>query len=128
MGWEEIGTLMGMLLAVAAVLLLAYLFTRFLAGRGLGGTPFSRYGKRSENLRVLERLPLGREQYLAVVQIGEQCLLLGVTPAGITLLRDLSGEESVLWKEPPSSAFEGGRSTPMRFQDVLQEVLKQKKR
>lgn len=123
MTWDEIATLMGMLLAVALVLLLAYGFTRFLAGRGTllshGG------GSRSGNLRVLDRLPLGREQYVALVQMGERRMLLGVTPAQITLLRELNQEEAALWDEPQ---FSGGTpGTAMRFQDALREVLKQKK-
>ncbi len=122
MTWEEIGTLLGMLLAVALVLVLAYVCTRLLAGRG---TLFSRGGSRSGNLRVVDRLPLGREQYIVLVQLGQQNMLLGVTPSQITLLRELNEEEAALWDEPHLP--EGAPGAAVRFQDALREVLKQKK-
>ena len=122
MSWEEIGTLLGMLLAVAVVLVLAYGCTRLLAGRG---GLLSRGVSLSGNLRVLERLALGREQSVAVVQVGDRRLLLGVTPAQITLLRELDEEEAAKWDEPRPP--EGISGTAMRFQDALREVLKQKK-
>ena len=127
MPWEEIGALLGMLAAVVAVLLLAWLFTRRLAGRVPGMARFlpGRDGK----LRVLERLPLGREQYLAVVQAGEALLLLGVTPSQISLVRELSAEEAAAWmreaeNEPPS----GGPEANPPFREALREVLKQRKK
>jgi len=69
MTWAEIGTLFGMLTAVVVILLLAWLFTRYLAGRTPGAMRFSR--NRDGRLQLLERMPLGREQYLAVVRAGE---------------------------------------------------------
>lgn len=124
MTWEEIGTLLGMLLAVGLVLVLAYVCTRLLAGRG---SLLSRSGSRSGNLRVLERLALGREQSAILVQVGTRCVLLGVTPSHITLLRELSEEEAALWDGPQLSSEEGTPGTGIRFQDALREVLKQKK-
>lgn len=122
MTWEEIGTLLGMLLAVALVLVLAYVCTRLLAGRG---ALLSRSGGRSGNLRVMERLALGREQSVILVQMGARRVLLGVTPSQITLLRELSEEEAALWDEPQGPQNPPGAA--IRFQDALREVLKQKK-
>jgi len=42
-----------------------------------------------EYLRVVERVPLSREAYVAVVQAGGRSLLIGVTPQGIALLAPL---------------------------------------
>lgn len=116
MTWNEIGTLLGMLLAVALVLALAYGCTRLLARRGalLPG------GGRGGRLRVLERLSLGREQSVVVAQIGVKRVLLGVTPAQITLLRELSGEEAALWDEVQK---DGGPDGAARFQDALRAAL-----
>lgn len=116
MTWNEIGTLLGMLLAVALVLALAYGCTRLLARRGalLPG------GGRGGRLRVLERLSLGREQSVVVAQIGAKRVLLGVTPAQITLLRELSGEEAALWDEVQK---DGGPDGAARFQDALRAAL-----
>ncbi|BAL01152.1 flagellar biosynthetic protein FliO [Oscillibacter valericigenes Sjm18-20] len=127
MPWTEIGTLLGMLAAVVVILLLAWLFTRYLAGRTPGAMRFSR--NRNGKLQLLERMPLGREQYLAVVRAGETYLLLGVTGSQITLLRELSAQEASKWTEdetdtPPEST--PGEAMP--FRDALREVWKQRKK
>lgn len=124
MSWEEIATLLGMLGAIVGVLLLAYFSTRYLAGRGIGG--LSRIKGRGGQLCLLDRMPLGREQYLAVVRAGSSCLLIGVTGSQITLLRELSEEDAALWK--PEDPGDGAAAAPMAFQDALREVWKQKKK
>lgn len=127
MPWEEIGALLGMLAAVLGVLVLAWLFTRHLAGRtpGLGGFLPGRNGK----LRLLERMPLGREQSLVVVRAGEKVLLLGVTGREISLLRELSAEEAAAWdNEAQTVSSAAGPEAPIPFRDALREVLKQRKK
>lgn len=127
MPWEEIGALLGMLAAVLGVLVLAWLFTRYLARRapGLGGFLPGRSGK----LRLLERMPLGREQFLAVVQAGEIYLLLGVTGSGVSLLRELSAEEAAAWdSEAQAASPPAGPEASIPFRDALRDVLKQRKK
>ena len=128
MTWEALGTLLGMLLAVVAVLCLAYFATRFLAGKGAGGA-LGRFTGRSRNLQVLERIPLGREQFLTAARAGERYFLLGVTPSSVTLLRELDAEEAdALW---PETLPEDGGSAPaapeMKFQDALKAAIRRKK-
>ncbi len=127
MQWEEIGALLGMLAAVLGVLVLAWLFTRYLAGHapGLGGFLPGKSGK----LRLLERLPLGREQSLVMVRAGETVLLLGVTGREISLLRELSAEEAEAWDSAAQTASPAaGAEAPIPFRDALREVLKQRKK
>ena len=121
MTWNEIGTLLGMLLAVALVLALAYGCTRLLARRG---TLLPGAGGRSGRLRVLDRLPLGREQSVVVAQIGARRVLLGVTPSQITLLWELNEEEAALWDGPQGGGAPDGAA---RFQDTLRAALGRKK-
>lgn len=120
----ELFTLLGMLLTVALVLLLAWLVTRYLAGRGLGMRRPSGAGKR---MNLLEQMPLGREQRLALVQVGERYFLLGISSAGISRLAELSGEEAARWTE------ENGIGTPPRppaagFREFLQDALNRKRK
>ncbi len=127
MPWAEIGTLLGMLTAVVVILLLAWLFTRYLAGRTSGAMRFSR--NRNGRLQLLERMPLGREQYLAVVRAGETYLLLGVTGSQIALLRELSAEEASAWTEEETGVSpDSGPGVPIPFRDALREVWKQRKK
>lgn len=113
--WQS---LLGMLAAVLAVLALAYCFTRFVGSQGLRGAARPRGGR----LRVLERLPLGKEQQLAVVELGERCLLLGVTAAGITVLAELTPEERALWQAQP----QGAQGQPASFKEALKTTLDQR--
>ena len=115
----EIGTLIGALAAVAAVLALAWIATRCLAMR-LPAARFSAAG--AGRLRLVERLPLGRlplgrEEYLAVVRAGETVLLLGVSAGQITLLKELSADEAAQWTAEPAGA------QPMPFREALRQVL-----
>lgn len=128
MHWEQIGALMGMVAAVALVLCLAYFFTRYFAVKGLGGIGGVRSWGRESKLRLLDRMPLGREQYLAVVQAGKTCFLLGVTGTQVTLLRELNAEEAALWLAEAEETPNGELSSPIHFQDALKEVLKQRKK
>ena len=85
-------SLIWMLLCVVVIIVLAYLFTRYVAGRrGLGG--FGAPGG-TGRFKALARLSLGREQSAVLVQAGERYLLLGGAPSGVTLLAALSQEEA----------------------------------
>ena len=64
--------------AILGVLVLAYLFTRYVAGRGQGGGP-SRLGKRM--LTILDQVAVGKDQRLLLVRAGETYYLLGVQEA-----------------------------------------------
>ena len=117
-GLDSLLSLIWLLVCVLAVVVLAYLFTRYVAGRGgtigvPGGT---------ERFRVLARLSLGREQSAVLVKAGEKYLLLGVTASGITLLKDLTPEEAeAVYALPPD------QPPPPSFGEALRAVLKQKK-
>ena len=113
-------SLIWLLVCVVAIIGLAFWFTRYVVGRGaLNGLGMS---PGTEQFRVLARLNLGREQMLILVQAGERCFLLGVTPSAISTLAEFTQEEAELWQvaqEPPD--------TP-NFREALRMVLRQKKR
>lgn len=120
----EIFSLLGMLLVVAAVLALAYFVTRYLGGRGMG---LPSGGPRGAHMRVVDQLPLGREQRLALVRVGGRWLLLGVSPGAIQLLAELSEEEAALWQsEPGPGQTDGGTPLPS-FREAFLESLRRKK-
>lgn len=90
-----------LLAVILLVLAAAYVFTRW-AGKNLGGGLIGGLGGR-RRLTVLDRASLGRDQSLLVVQAGERWLLLGSTPAGVTLLAELTEEEGKRWLPPTPS-------------------------
>ena len=117
-GLSSLFSLIWMLVCVLAVVVLAYLFTRYVAGRG--GTLGASGG--SERFQVLARLPLGREQSAVLVKAGEKYLLLGVTASQITVLKELTRPEAEAVYALPSD-----QPAPPSFGEALRSLLKQKK-
>ena len=117
-GLDSLLSLVWMLVCVLAVIVLAYLFTRYVAGRGgMIGTSGG-----SDRFKVLSRLSLGREQSAVLVKAGEKYLLLGVTASKIDLLMELTPEEAeAVYALPPD------QPAPPSFGEALRAVLKQKK-
>ena len=117
-GLSSLFSLIWLLVCVLAVVVLAFLFTRYVAGRG--GTLGVSGG--SERFQVLARLPLGREQSAVLVKAGEKYLLLGVTPSKVAVLKELTAEEAeAVYALPPD------QPAPPSFSEALRTVLKQKK-
>lgn len=115
-------SLLGALVVIALVLAGAYAFTRWAGTRLAAGHIPNAGGRR---LRVLDRAVVGKDQLLLVVQAGERYLLLGSTPAGLTLLAELSREEGEDWLVPPSAAGADGAKLP-DFQAILQRLREKK--
>ena len=112
-------SLVWLLVCVVAIIVLAYLFTRYVAGRG---GSFLGAGGGTDRFKVLCRLPLGRDQAAVLVQAGERYLLLWVTPSGVTMLAELSREEAEALYARPTD-----QPAPPSFGEALRTVLKQKK-
>ena len=118
-GFESLLSLLWVLLCVVVIVALAYLFTRYAAGRG--GLGMMGMAGGGQQFKVLARLALGREQAAVLVQAGERYLLLGVAPSGISALAELSREEAqALCQRPEQPA-------PPSFREALRTVLQQRK-
>ncbi|MCI9555804.1 MAG: flagellar biosynthetic protein FliO [Lawsonibacter sp.] len=112
MWWRPVLSVLALLAVILLVLAGAYLFTRW-AGRGL---VLSTGGGGRGRLQAVERLSLGRDQSLVVVRTGTRFLLLGCTPAGISLLRELTPEEGEGWSTPQTSG------APPDFLSLIQRL------
>lgn len=110
-------TLLWMLAAVVVVLVLAYLATRWISTRGIGGVMG---GGSGGDFCVLRQIVVGRSERLMLVRLRERCLLLGVTAGGISLLMELEPEEAEDWFNPKPNAAPS-------FLDILRENFKKKK-
>lgn len=110
-------SLIALVAATAAVIALAYWFTRHIVG-GLHWNGFEMQQKGGQ-LGVLAQTSLGKDQRVAVLQAGERFFLVGITPQSVSLLAELTKEEAGAWlKEPPTGA---AREIP--FQQALLEKL-----
>ena len=112
-------SLVWLLVCVVVIIVLAYLFTRYVAGRG---GSFLGAGGSTDRFKVLCRLSLGRDQAAVLVRAGERYLLLGVAPSGVTMLAELSREEAEALYTRPTD-----QPAPRSFGEALRTVLKQKK-
>lgn len=112
-------SLLWVVLCVAAILVLAYWFTRYVAVRGFPG---AQGPKGPEQFQVLARLALGREESLVLVRAGERYFLLGVTPSGISNLAEFCGEEAEAWLK-----VQEAQPAPPSFREAVRLVMEQRK-
>jgi flagellar biogenesis protein FliO len=90
------------LLSLIVVVLLAVLGARLARRMGLRA--------QGRGLHVLERLPLSREAFLAVVTVADRGLVLGVSAHGVRVLTELDGETLArVYPEPEEGAGAAGR-------------------
>lgn len=93
----DVLSLVGMLGGFLLILFLAYWAAR-LVGRGYAATGTG------QTVQVLDRVPLGQEKQLLVVQAAGRVLLLGVTAHHIETLAELDADAL----PPPAPAPQGG--------------------
>ena len=122
MYWSQILSVLGLLAVILLVLAGAWLFTRW-AGQNLGGGLFT--AGRGGRLQVLDRTVLGRDQAVLVVRAGQRYLLLGSTPAGLTLLAELTREEGESW-DPPAPPDGPEQKRPADFRALMQRLREKK--
>ena len=115
--WKDLLSLLGIVLALVLVLVGCYLFTRW-AGTGLGGGP----GRGSARMQVVERLAVGRDQALLVVRLADRYLLVGSTPAGFSLLAELTEEEGAQFAPSAEPMDRPG----MDFRELMRKLREKK--
>lgn len=120
--WSQVLSVLSLLAIILLVLAGAWVFTRWV-GQNLGGG-FLAAG-RGGRLQVLDRATVGRDQSVLVVKAGQRYLLLGSTPAGLTLLAELTREEGECWEAPtPPDGPEQRR--PADFRALMQRLREKK--
>lgn len=113
---------LGVLGVVVLILYLAYAASRWIARHGApGGASILPGAGGSGALRILAHTPVGRNERLVLLRLGERCLLLGVTERQITLLRELEGDEAAPWLR------EEGESAAPGFLELLTDKVRKKR-
>lgn len=116
--WE----LLGVLFSAVLIIGLAYWFTRHFVGR-TAGLGMAAVAKGPNPMVILAHMPLGKDQRLVLVQVGERYFLLGVATSEISCLAEFTREEAEAWRSDADHPEDG---QPMSFGKALQKVLKQK--
>jgi len=77
------GSLIGAFLFMLLIFAGAYYVTRLMGRR------YSSTASLSSDMRVIDRLAIGRDQYLLIVEAGDKTLLMGVSPQRMDMLAEL---------------------------------------
>ena len=117
---DNILSLLGMLLTVAAVLALAYWCTKLIGRRGMPG--WARGLNGADKLQLLWQVSVGRNERLVLVRLGSRCLLLGVTGGGVSLITELTQEEAAPWLQKPEVTAQ-----QPSFLEILRDNVPKKK-
>ena len=83
---DNILTFAGLIIAIAVILFLSYVFSKYI-GRGVMG-----YSS-SSNIKVVDRIILGQDKSLAIVKVGNKYYLIGISSAGINMLNEVSPDD-----------------------------------
>ncbi len=116
-------SLLGMIVVMAAIIALAYWFTRYV----VGGNQMRAFGllQKNDQLQVLAQTPIGKDQRLAVIRAGTRYFVVGITAQNISMLAELSEDEAALWQERQS---EKGRAPAPAFQQAFMDALQKRKK
>ncbi len=117
--WESLFSLISSLLIIVAILFLAYLFTKYVAGRLYSGQ--SSY--RSKRMKVLETINTGKDQKLMLVQMGENIYFLGLSQGNVTCIERVSQEQAKKWTQEDNEKYSQLPETS--FSDTLKKVAEQ---
>ena len=95
---SDILTLIFSLFAIALVLYLCYLFSKFMANRVNNVSKFS-------NIKVVERMALAQDKGLVIIQVCGKYYLIGFANNNIEILKELDGSELNLPKSALKDSF-----------------------
>jgi len=112
---EGILSLIAALLAVAFVIYLSYLFSRYIS---MGSAKIN--GAR--HMRIIDRLMVGQDRFLLIVGVMDKVLLVSVTSQAISVLGELNSDD---FKDEFSEEHKGFFENS--FKSVLQNIMKPKK-
>ncbi len=116
---SAVGLFFRFLWAMALVVALAFVAARMLKKIGFGKTSASRY------LNQIDYLSLGPKRGVALVQIVDRTVALGVTDQSISLLMEIPPE---VMASRASTTIEGTPTTPPSLSQFAEEMMKRLKR
>ena len=119
---KDILSLLAMLATLVLLLAVCYFVTRW-AGTGFSGRAGAPGGQR--RMRVVERLNVGRDQALLVVQLAGRTFFIGSSSSGFSLLAELTEEEGALWAGPPPDHPSTGGDA-LDFRAMLRKLREKK--
>lgn len=125
--WPELLQMLAILAAIALVFFLAWFITRAVALNG----SFNGKGK---YFTVLEKFPVAKDSFIMLVKSFDKLLLVGMTPGGMTLLKEIDADsvdlsEFVAEKVSFSSIFKNTLDSTLpdgKLKDALNKLASKK--
>jgi len=84
--FAAIGSVIGLVAFMILIFAAAYYAAKLM------GKHYSMQSSSSRNMRVIDKLQVGRDRFLLIVEAGEKVLLLGISPQHIGTLAELESE------------------------------------
>lgn len=113
---EQIGSFLMILLIFVLLLYGSYVCSKKVAGMSMRGT-------QSKYVKVVDRIMLGRDNYIAVISVGNRYYLIGNSAGGMNMLTEIAEEDLVELKNP-QGPFMG---TPS-FKEIMQKLGREKEK
>lgn len=107
---NEFWTTFFYIVVLAAVLVGAYFTTRFISGK-------SSKMLKGRYIQIIDRMPLGRDKNVVLIEVGDKTLLVGVTNQSINTLGQIDGEAIKAAKEQMPA--KEGKGFVQQFRDFL---------
>ena len=106
-------TLLWLMVIIGLILALAWVAKRFSNGTGFG----------SQGMKVISALPVGNRERIALVQVGDKQILLGIAPGNVSKLHVFDEPVMPAPAASGSSAVSSASGQRAGFQSVLKNAL-----
>jgi len=106
-------TLLWLMVIIGLILALAWVAKRFSNGTGFG----------SQGMKVISALPVGNRERIALVQVGDKQILLGIAPGNVSKLHVFDEPVMPVPAASGSSAVSSANGQRAGFQSVLKNAL-----
>ena len=91
---------------MVAIIVAAYFATKYLSGKGRS--------VKSRQMRILDRMMLGKDKHIVLLEVGGKNLLIGVTNQQINVLGDIDGETLKARQSENDEASQKGFTSKLR--------------
>lgn len=107
-------------IVMIAILVAAYLTTKYIAGKGVQ--------MKSRNIRMIDRMMMGKDKQVVLIEVGDRNLLIGVTNQAISVLGDIDGGSLKVKSDPkppvPKGLFSQFKDFAIRMKNAPSDLNK----
>jgi flagellar protein FliO/FliZ len=99
LGWLlEVLQALAVLIVVVIIFFLAWYIPHLIAKKGS-------FGGSGRNIAILEKIPVSKDSYIMLLKTFDKVIVVGVTPGGMTTLKELEGGDYKAEDVQPAQSF-----------------------